>query len=333
VKSFPPVASDVLASLHRHGILSTRQIYDLHTPGLSTRWIERVLYQPPGRSGAVSLSTCVPPLVASVRTSESPSRKLWYLTPAGVKAAQSVPGVPKRDPVTTGAAAGSLQAHGLAVNDVGIAFVKAARVHGDECGPLDWEHEPEHVIGKVGGRGSKGEYLRPDALLRYARIDGDGGVASHARFIELDRGTKSRDLLRDQVRRYTRLHDYRRDGERLPGWRALYDVFPEVIVVFAHLPRQVMEDRRDLLVAQLAADAEIRGALGPVVSCVLLDDLLRWRHDRCAMNSGGMARCRGCGEQRTVLEAAGVVSERGPYAPIFTRHDRPAVFVDWLGEP
>jgi hypothetical protein len=44
-------------------------------------------------------------------------------------------------------ARGPLRAHTLAVNDVGIAFLKAARPRAeDECGPLAWRHEVAHPI-------------------------------------------------------------------------------------------------------------------------------------------------------------------------------------------
>ena len=62
---------------------------------------------------------------------------LWFVTDAGADAVETAgPRAEQRRRVTTPAQAeGLLRAHTIAVNDVGIAFTRAARELGDECGP------------------------------------------------------------------------------------------------------------------------------------------------------------------------------------------------------
>ena len=43
--------------------------------------------------------------------------------------------------MTAALANGPLREHTLAVNEVGLVFVSAARARGDECGPNDWDNE------------------------------------------------------------------------------------------------------------------------------------------------------------------------------------------------
>jgi hypothetical protein len=82
-------------------------------------------------------------------------------------------------------AAGALQSHTLAVNDVGVAFAVWARRRGHECRPLGWTNEVAHRFGDT-----RGDLLVADALLHYTATL-DGRVALLSRFVELDRATMS----------------------------------------------------------------------------------------------------------------------------------------------
>lgn len=75
--------------------------------------------------------------------------------------------------------------HTLAVNDVGIAFVNAARERGDECGPLAWRHEIAYPITARRNR-RPGDIVIADALLTYTQQCPDRTLSVHQRFIELD---------------------------------------------------------------------------------------------------------------------------------------------------
>lgn len=290
-RSFAPVAAEILESLYQHRLLSTPQIHDLHTPGATMRWTQQVLAELAGAE-----------LVQSIGTRTRPPTKLWFLTDAGGETVESAPRLEMRPRkrVTLADAAGPLQAHTLAVNDVGVAFARAARERGDECGPLAWRHEIAHPIGPGAGRGARGgEVVIADAVLRYTRY-GETGDDFLTRCVELDRATMPMDELLRKLRCYARLHRYVPEGAREPGWRALYpEAFPAVLLIFTGKERAVLERRRNALLARLGQDLEISSVDELVIYCALLEDLV--------------------GE--------------GPFAPIFLRHDDPSDYVDWLGSP
>jgi hypothetical protein len=108
-------------------------------------------------------------------------------------------------------AAGALHEHTLAVNDVGIAFVRAARERGEECGPYNWFHEIAHPLGPPPGRCTS-EQLISDAILTYQLTESDRSTSIAYRFVELDRATRSAADLARRLGRYARF--YRRP---LPG--------------------------------------------------------------------------------------------------------------------
>src|ERR1700709_2417026 len=119
-------------------------------------------------------------------------RLLWHLTERGVDAAGTIPSraETRRKVIAPEQAAGPLQKHTIAVNDVGIAFVRAARERGDECGPFDWLHEVAHSLGPPPGRRTP-EQLISDAVLTYQLAEADGQTSIAYRFIELDCATRS----------------------------------------------------------------------------------------------------------------------------------------------
>jgi hypothetical protein len=227
------------------------------------------------------------------------SRRIYFLTAEGHQALQLA------HPQTAGArrgaddarhAASALSAHTLAVNDVGLAFIKAARERGDEFGPLAWRHEIAHPIAAPSA-GRRAELVIADAVLTYLQHLQDGGLAFHYRFLELDRATQPTAALAAKLGRYARLHTYTTNKHKEPLWHQTYPVFPEVLVVLAGAPPAALRRRAETVLALCQADPMLQRSTEVAISIVLLDDLL----------------------------------EHGPWAPIFQclHVDRPA---DWTGE-
>ena len=168
-----------MASLYQHRLLSTEQLHAMHCPHTSQQWSRHVLREL--RDAGYITSTN--------KRGSAPGEpmRLWFLTERGASSVELTPqGEERRIIVSDAGAAGQLQAHTLAVNDVGIAFMNAARARQDICGPLAWRHEVAHHIG--GGTGRRGERVIADAVLEYTLSTTDE-IAILYRFIELDRAT------------------------------------------------------------------------------------------------------------------------------------------------
>ncbi|HEY4896584.1 MAG TPA: replication-relaxation family protein, partial [Solirubrobacteraceae bacterium] len=144
---FSPVAVEILESLYQHRLLTGSQINQLHTPGRTLRWTRRIL-TPLHEHGLIA------------RAGGPHNYALWYLTDHGADTIEAIwkRAERRRRLSSPEQAAGPLRAHTLAVNDVGIAFVQAARQREDECGPLSWRHEIAHPISPARPR-------RPGELL------------------------------------------------------------------------------------------------------------------------------------------------------------------------
>lgn len=279
-----PVA--ILESLYQHRLLSTRQVHDLHTPTTGRRFTQKTL----GDLGKVGLAS---------RVHLPGGLSVWFLSEHGIETVEEIPNrvETRRKSISAEHAAGPLQAHTLAVNDVGTAFVQLARERGDEFGPFGWRHEIAHPLGPPGkGR----EWLIADAVLTYQLIE-PGASRLHYRFLELDRANRPADDLAAKLGRYGRL--YRRpvtgSGRAASGhWRKRYPVFPNLLVVLAGRPRPALERRRRTLLALCHADADLAQSPELQVFVSLLSDL----------------------------------NESGPAAPVFRTPAEPDRPVDWLGE-
>src|SRR5512135_2163328 len=156
----PETASEVVASLVQHRLLSTAQVRAIHFPSNRMRWTQSVL----ARLRDAGLVECVQP--------PRGGRRLWFATERGVRmasGAHALEATPR--PLEVREVAGQLQAHTIAVNDAGICFLEAARERGDEFGPLAWRHEVAHPLSR--GRGRRRRMLIADAVLTYLR--GEGG--------------------------------------------------------------------------------------------------------------------------------------------------------------
>jgi hypothetical protein len=288
-RSLPPIAVEVLAGIYQHRLLSTTQLHALYTPQAQPRWTRRVLALLQHRA-----------LVDRVRGPGPLS--LWFLTDTGADTVETAgPRAELRRRVTTPAQAeGPLRAHTIAVNDVGIAFVHAARQHGDECGPESWRNEVAHPITQARGR-RPAELLITDALLTYLQTSKDGSLTLHQRFVELDRGTYPAEQLASKITRYTQLRHYTPDTatNAKPLWRAHYRAWPHLLIVLADQPPQRIHQRIQRTLALHASDPTTNHNSSIPVLFVALGDL----------------------------------TDRGPFAAIFTTAEQPGKPVDWLGQP
>ena len=283
---------EVLQSLHQHRLLTTRQVHRLHSPRASRRWAQELLH----RLWAAGL--------AAMARDERGGGGAWYLTAAGLDAAETITSraEERRKLVTPAQAAGPLQQHTLEVNEVGIAFVEAARERDEEFGPFDWRHEISHRMSPPGTR-RRAESLIADAVLVYQRGMGASGVTFHYRFLELDRATMSAAHLASRLGRYGRLHRVPAGaGDSLEGsalaWERLYPVFPAVLLVLSGGSAEALERRRETVLALLAEESDLQGSPEVEVAACLLPELV----------------------------------DRGPFSPIFRRDREPGADVDWLGE-
>jgi hypothetical protein len=284
-RPLPGVAPAVLAGLYQHRLLTTTQIHSLYTPRSGQRWTRKVLGRLQRRG-----------LVQRVRGPGSLSR--WYLTEDGADAVEAAGAraEQRRRVATRAQAEGLLKYHTIAVNDVGIAFVLAARARGDEC---DWRHEIAHPI-STGGVRREPQLVVADALLTYLQAE-DGELVLHQRFIEVDRGTeRPAEQLAGKLARYTRLRTYTPASTHQPAeplWRSYYRSWPHLLIVLAdQSPTRV--HRRIARVLALYDSEPAKGTRRAIpFSFVALSDL----------------------------------TAHGPFAPIFTTPTHTET-VNWLGQ-
>lgn len=289
VRRLDATAVEILESLYQHRLLSTRQINALHTPGAGRRLTRKKL----GRLREAGLAASV---------GLPGGMGVWYLTGRGAAAAEAIPNriETRRKLVPREQALGPLQAHTLGVNDIGIAFVAAARDHGDECGPFAWRHEIAHPLAPPPGR-RRPEQLIADAVLTYQRST-TKRTSFHYRFVELDRANRSADDLAARLARYAQL--YRRTvtpasgGEPVSLWSQLYPAFPTLLVVLAGRSRPALERRRQTVLAICREDPDLARTPQVEIAICLLDDL----------------------------------AAAGPFAAIFRSPDDPDAPIDWLGD-
>jgi hypothetical protein len=285
-----PTAVAILESVNQHRLLLTRQVHALHTPTSSQRWTQLQLAHL--RSAGLAAGTRL-----------SGRRLLWHLTEQGAEAVEAIPSRAEArcKVIAPEKAAGALQEHTIAVNDVGIAFVAAARQRGDECGPYNWFHEIAHPLGPPPGRRTP-EQLIADAVLTYQLTEPNGSTSIAYRFIELDRANRSAADLARRLGRYARLYrrtiSVERGAEPVALWSRLYPVFPTVLVVLAGRSTAQLADRRRTVLALCGRDPDLAETPEVEVSICLLDEL----------------------------------TARGPFAPICRTTADPGEPLDWLGE-
>jgi Replication-relaxation len=288
-RPLPAVAAAVLAGLYQHRLLTTSQVHALYTPATGDRWTRKVLEALRRRE-----------LIDRIRGPGTLS--YWYLTDTGADAVETAGprGEQRRRIPTRAQAEGILKRHTLAVNEVGIAFVEAARQHKDECSPNSWRHEIAHPI-------SPGSVRRPaqlvvaDALLTYLQTGDDESLIMHQRFVEVDRGTaRPADQLATKLARYTRLRSYTPSSEKQaePLWRNYYRAWPHLLIVLADQSPASIDKRIARVLALYESDPAKGQRRAIPFSFVSLTEL----------------------------------RAHGPFAPIFT-NPTSAEPVNWLGVP
>ncbi len=285
----PGIAPEVLASVQQHRLLHTMQVHEMHTPDTGLRYTQRMLVrlQSAGLLAAVTAGTRL---------------KHWHLTAAGLDLVMQIPDrvEPRPKLLTADQANSALSAHTLAVNDVGLAYLRTAREREDDFDPFSWRHEVAHPIGPEPGR-RQHQQLIADALLSYLRFE-DGRVHHHQRFLELDRATMPIQQLIIKLRHYQRLRTYtpllakgKPAGE--PAWTSAYRALPQVQIVLAGKPRPALVHRLQVLLALCTADPKLAADRELGMSVCLLEDL----------------------------------TEHGPFAAIWHQPQNPSQPVDWLG--
>lgn len=291
-RTLPRVAPAMLAGLYQHRLLTTTQLHALYTPNAKLRWTRRVL-ESLKRRGFVD------------RVQAPRTLSLWFATEDGADAVEAAgPRAEQRRRVTTQAQAeGLLRRHTIAVNDVGIAFTRAARERGDEFGPDSWRHEIAHPI-SAGTPRRPAQLVVADALLTYLQTAEDGSLALHQRFLELDRGTaRPAEQLATKITRYTRLRYYTPastgapDAPAEPLWRRYYRSWPHLLIVLADQSERRMHQRIQRTLALYESDPGKDHRFAIPVSFVSLDALLN----------------------------------AGPFAEVFLTADDPDRPVNWLG--
>jgi|CZKG01.1.fsa_nt_gi hypothetical protein len=291
-RPLPAVATEVLAGIYQHRLLSTSQLHALYTPNARPRWTRTVLALLADRG--------------LIDRAQGPGRlSLWFLTDYGAETVETAGprAESRRRLVGIAQAEGPLRNHTLRVNDVGIAFMRAAHERGDECGPESWRHEVAHPISLARGRRAP-ELAVADALLTYLQTGKDGSLALHQRWIELDRGTaRPAEHLAAKISAYTRLRYFAPTSGSAseapePLWRSHYRAWPHLLIVLADQSRERMRQRIQRTLLLHASDPARQQADTIPVSFVALEDLIR----------------------------------QGPFAPIFTNAEQPGKRVDWLGQ-
>lgn len=295
-RTLSEVESDIVRSVYQHRLLSTEQIAELHMPGADPQWVRRRL-----RRLAAGNQDSRAAFLDRISGRGFQSSRLWFTTEEGARAAETGDTVRRTYRMTPELAAGPLQAHTLAVNDVGLAFVAAARQLGDECGPFDWHHEMAHRMTNRGEPLGRSDTLIADAVLSYT-VRQPGGDAVISRFIELDRGTMNASQVVYKLRAYARYFHFTPvpSQRRVAGWQAFYLAFPRVVVVLAGLPETRLQRRLQQVV-----------------------DLCRIDHQLVEVSE----------QLRISITTLPMLQKQGPFGATFVQPHRPGapVLVDLLG--
>jgi hypothetical protein len=260
--------SSVLTSLYQRRLLTTSQLNRLLVPGaVDFSYLRRRLRRLV-RAGVVQA-------VAAGRGWGTPE-SAWFLTAAGADTAEASGEVQVRPyRISPVKAAGPAQAHLLAVNEVGVLFVEAARGRGDECGPLDWTLEIAHRIRDGSARRFADDLLITDALLYYTLVNPNGNRVHLRFFVELDRATMTVARLARKIDQYARYYAYvpgadRRkrwaDESNRPAWEEIYPRFPKLLVILTGKSPGQLENR----IRDLRAYCQVNGRLRPLTSVLAM---------------------------------------------------------------
>lgn len=254
-------AARTLDVLYQHRMMTTDQIHRLLLP--QARYPVYVLKELGGlyADGQVDRVRA-----RNLRGTRGSTPWLWFLTDAGAEQVESAGELPVRPyRVTAEAAAGARQAHTLALNEAGLAFVEHARRLGDECGPLDWLPEVAHRM-RDGNRRLADDHVIADAVLDYVHVQGRNRALLRM-FLEVDRGTMTTARLAAKLSAYGRMHGYvPQQPDRLrnsaaggrPAWQYRYAVFPRLVVILDGVGQRALVNRTSDLRARTAGDPRLR---------------------------------------------------------------------------
>jgi hypothetical protein len=236
VQSFQALAKSALELLYQHRLMTTGQLHRLLTPGArGSSYLRRQL-------GTLEDAGLVHRLRAQGESSGSNRLNqpyVWFLTEEGADAVEQAAEVfSRRYRVTPDSAASTRQAHTLAVNEVGIAFVTHARRLGHDCTPLSWTPEVAHRI-RDGMRRFEDDHVISDSVLHYVHVH-RGARTMLNLFIELDRATMTASDLAKKVSAYGRLYEFvpqhpdrarRSAASTRPAWQHTYPAFPRLLII------------------------------------------------------------------------------------------------------
>lgn len=286
---------DTLDALHQHRLLTTSQLQEMVLPGRTLRRIQQVLGELVRRQ--------LVEWVAARGTWPGPAERVWFLSRRGGAVVDAVPdrAEPRLRMLTPDQAGGRLQSHTLAVNEIGLAFMLAARQRQEGFDVQSWRHEIAHDI-KLGRRR---RLVIADAVLKYWLSLNEHRTQLRCLFLELDRATLPVEDLLAKLVRYVDLRrcwrDYWQAGDweraRLPVWPARYRDLPSLLVVFADSGRGNPERRMRTVMGLCHRDSEIMYDAA-WFSFSLLEELVA----------------------------------SGPFAPVFRRLEGESL-VNWLGRP
>lgn len=242
----PSLTEETVAAVVRHRMMTTKQLHELLSPD-STPAATRKRCQRNVARG----------LLHPVGTRHD---RVWMATEQGVDLITSEH---ERRYVGDGSSySRALTAHTLAVNEIGLAFVRAARLLGHECDSRSWEHEVAHSI----SANKKAQRVISDALLTYG-IPSRSALNLRQWFIEMDRCTEPVNTLHLKLRRYAEYRSYRPTGPNTatagtdPYWERRYPTFPGICVVIganAHKTANEIDNRIRSVCALVADDDVIR---------------------------------------------------------------------------
>lgn len=282
-----PTEVDIVSSIYQHRLLSTAHIAALHTPAAHLRYPQRLLAGLEKRGW-----------LNRVRGRPPARQSLWFTTEAAAKAVEAADIVSRPYRMDALRATGPLQPHTLGVNDVGVAFVAAARRLGHECTPWDWHHEVAHRVSDRPRPGFRAD-LVVDALLS-CTIREQGQEAVILRFVEFDRATESVSTVIAKLRGYAAFHTYepKTNGQSGLAWKARYMAYPKILLVLAGRAEAALDRRRDTLLQLCRADPVLSRAAEPLAISI------------------------------TTLPA---LQREGPFAGVFRKPSAPSALVDVLG--
>lgn len=233
---------EILDGIYTHRLLTTSQVQDLHAPALPRRTVQRRLARLEQTGYLVR-----------VRGRPPAYERRWFLSGPGATLVEDLGSVQPR-PYRMDAHRAVAAAHLLAVNQVGVALIEAARRHGDDFGVSSWTHEVAHTYGP-----GQREVAIADASFVYD-VHTPAGIMSQWRLLELDRGTEPVHRLVAKLRAWAAYAAYqparRNDTAHLPRqqWRRDYPVLPGILFVFADIDEAAAERRTGALAGFLEAD-------------------------------------------------------------------------------